>query len=455
MCNERCRSVSILTKQFEAESNDYITLANIIILISDLTDTPISDAKKYFLNAHTNEILDVFKIDERMNFYQIDLDEIALENHEDYMVNFRKSEVASLAPIAKYNIFNAVSESYFDTKIWNNDSAEDEFLTINQTVEYIKSVTGISYNNKLLGSISERGQITPYFYDDSYIAKPIGEFYCEKIKGYFYFKNIGSCLARNDTRAFIGDNPFSDVIYIHSLLSQSANEFKSGDAVNLYSFKPGNFERAKFALINSIHHLNFRFLKSEIDKYLSNIDDLRSYIPYKNREKPLPIENKLKNTFEQDALEGITRLLYVLLYKGQYNITASLGTTNVNIVKYSKDPKTNLTRTFISKWLKAVKKLDDEVRVSRVNLESIADNALIGIEEINPRTRSALLRFLNILIKKIGYDIDESLDNVCTEIVKYSESLGSPVNKNFVHNWFNRVIQMRLDVSQEKTNFHK
>ena len=140
------------------------------------------------------------------------------------------------------------------------------------------------------------------------------------------------------------------------------------------------------------------------------------------------------------------------LYKGKYNITSSLGTTNANIVKYS---KTTLTRTFVSKWLKAVKKLDDEVRLSQVNLESIADNAFIGIEEINSRTRSALLRFLNILIKKIGYDIDESLDNVCTEIVKCSESLGSPVNKNFVHNWFNRVIQMRLDVSQEKTNFHK
>ncbi|MGP5134718.1 hypothetical protein ACTXKV_10815 [Psychrobacter cibarius] len=444
--------MSILIKQFEAECNNYITLANIVILISDLTDTPISDAKTYFLNAHNNEALDVFKIDERMNFYQINLDETPLENHEDHMVNFRKADLASLAPIAKYNIFNAVDNDYFDNKTWTNDPVEDEFLTIDQTVEYIKSVTGITYHNKLLGSISERGQITPYFYDDSYIAKRIGNLYCEKIKGYFYFKNIGGFLARNDTRAFIGDNPILDVIYVRSLLFQSANEFKPGDAVNLYNFKPVDFESAEDALITSIHYLNFRFLKSEIDNYLKYVDNLRSYVLYTTQQELMPVNNELNNSFEQEALEGITRLLYVLLYKGKYNITSSLGTTNANIVKYS---KTTLTRTFVSKWLKAVKKLDDEVRLSQVNLESIADNAFIGIEEINSRTRSALLRFLNILIKKIGYDIDESLDNVCTEIVKCSESLGSPVNKNFVHNWFNRVIQMRLDVSQEKTNFHK
>ena len=271
--------MNILDKQFAAESNNYISLANIIILISDLTDTPISDTKTYLLNARIGQELDVFKQDDRMSFYRIDLDETTLEDHEDYMVNFRKADLASLAPIAKYNIFNAVDNDYFDNKTWTNDPVEDEFLTIDQTVEYIRSVTGLTYHSELLGNISERGQITPYFYDDSYIAKRIGNFYCEKIKGYFYFKNLGSSLARNGTRAFIGDDPFSDVIYIHSLSSQSANEFKPGDAVNLYSFKPADFKSTEDALITSIHHLNFRFLKSNIDNYLKSIDKLRSYIP--------------------------------------------------------------------------------------------------------------------------------------------------------------------------------
>ena len=154
-------------------------------------------------------------------------------------------------------------------------------------------------------------------------------------------------------------------------------------------------------------------------------------------------------------MDGITRLLYVLLYKGKYNITASSGTTNVNIVKYSEDKNTTVTKAFVSNWLKAAKNLEDEIKINQDSLKLITDNALIGIEEINPRTRAALLRLLNILIKKIGYDIDRSLDNVCTEIVKCSESLGSPVNNIFVHNWFNRVIQMRIDISREKTNFHK
>lgn len=209
------------------------------------------------------------------------------------------------------------------------------------------------------------------------------------------------------------------------------------------------------ALITSIHYLNFRFLKSDIDRYLNSIDDLRSYISCKTQEEPLPIENKLNNTLEQEALEGITRLLYVLLSKGNYNINFHSGTTNFNIVEYSKGTKTTLTKTFVSKWLNDIKKLDDKVKLSQGNLESIADNASIGIEEINHRTRYALLKFLNILIEKIGYDINKSLDNVCIEIVKSSEVLGSPVNKNFVHNWLDRVIQIRLDISERKTNFHK
>lgn len=447
--------MSILDKQFAAESNNYISLANIIILISDLTDTPISDAKTYLLNAHIDEALDVFKIDERMNFYRINLDETPLEDHEDYMVNFRKADLASFAPIAKHNIFNAISNDYFDNKTWTNDPVKYEFLTIDQTIEYIRSVTSITYHNKLLGSISERGQITTYFYDDSYIAKRIGKLYCEKIKGYFYFKNFGSFLARNDRRAFIGDNPFSDVIYIHSLLSQSANEFKPGDAINLYSFKPVDLESAEDALITSIHYLNFRFLKSDIDKYLSSIDDLRSYIPYKTPEEILPIKNKLDNIYEREALEGITRLFYVLLYKGKYNITFPSGTTNVKIVKYSKNINTTVTKAFVSNWLKATKKLEDEIKLNQDSLKLITNNALLGIEEINPRTRSALLRLLNVLVKKIDYDIDKSLDNVCTEIVKCSENLGSPVDKDFVHNWFNRVIQMRIDIPHEKINSYK
>ena len=136
--------MSILDKQFAAESNNYISLANIIILISDLTDTPISDAKTYLLNAHIDEALDVFKIDERMNFYRINLDETPLEDHEDYMVNFRKADLASFAPIAKHNIFNAISNDYFDNKTWTNDPVKYEFLTIDQTIEYIRSVTGIT-----------------------------------------------------------------------------------------------------------------------------------------------------------------------------------------------------------------------------------------------------------------------------------------------------------------------
>lgn len=65
--------MNILDKQFAAESNNYISLANIIILISDLTDTPISDTKTYLLNARIGQELDVFKQDDRMSFYRIDL----------------------------------------------------------------------------------------------------------------------------------------------------------------------------------------------------------------------------------------------------------------------------------------------------------------------------------------------------------------------------------------------
>lgn len=180
--------MSILIEQFEAECNNYITLANITLLISDLTNTPISDAKTYLLNARIDQELDVFKLDDRMNFYRIDLDETTLEEYEDHMVNFKKSDLASFAPIAKYNIFNAVSNDYFNNEILTNNPVEDEFLTIDQTIEYIRSVIGLTYHSKLLGSISERGQMTTYFYDDSYIAKRMGEFCCEKLKVTFILR---------------------------------------------------------------------------------------------------------------------------------------------------------------------------------------------------------------------------------------------------------------------------
>ena len=76
--------MNILDKQFAAESNNYISLANIIILISDLTDTPISDKKTYLLNARIGQELDVFKQDDRMSFYRIDLG--CVDNYRKWII---------------------------------------------------------------------------------------------------------------------------------------------------------------------------------------------------------------------------------------------------------------------------------------------------------------------------------------------------------------------------------
>lgn len=65
---------------------------------------------------------------------------------------------------------------------------------------------------------------------------------------------------------------------------------------------------------------------------------------------------------EPNSQAAIARLLNVLFYKADYDITAHQGTTNAKIQKQSKETGTPVGEKFISKWIKIVnsEKMGDE-----------------------------------------------------------------------------------------------
>ena len=65
---------------------------------------------------------------------------------------------------------------------------------------------------------------------------------------------------------------------------------------------------------------------------------------------------------EPNSQAAVARLLNVLFYKADYDITAHQGTTNTKIQKLSKEMGTPVGEKFISKWIKIVnnEKIVDE-----------------------------------------------------------------------------------------------
>lgn len=266
------------------------------------------------------------------------------------------------------------------------------YLGIEQAIKYINNKVDYDFTLSNLKELQAFGYVsTVFFYEGlAKFSLMSVDAYCS-INGYFklpeienlistepiYFDTCLLSLAANDYQDSYGD------ITVSLIPDDDSDEIVVLDRTNKtlkvspydYDFRLTEIdEQGELIEINSIAPDAVRISKTEIDNWLNNTTNLDTDHSQKiaELEKQLSkahadndlLRKKLDSNkeLEPNSQAAIARLLNVLFYKADYDITAHQGTTNTKIQKLSKEMGTPVGEKFISKWIKIVnsEKMGDE-----------------------------------------------------------------------------------------------
>lgn len=279
------------------------------------------------------------------------------------------------------------------------------YLGIEQAVKYINSKVDYDFTLSNLKELQTFGYISTVFFYEGVAKFSLMDIdaYCS-INGYFrlpeidnlistepiYFETCLLSLAANDYQDSYGDITVSLIPD-----DDNGNEIMVLDRTNKvlkvnpydYNFKLTDIdEQGEIIEINVIAPDDVRISKKEIDSWLNSATALN------NSDKPIQqgtdpnrsdelqakiaeLEKQLEQAqadndllrkkvednkeLEPSSTAAVTRLLNILFYKLDYDVSAHSGTLNKQLIEYSKHPSINtkISKGFLTPWLKRVQQL--------------------------------------------------------------------------------------------------
>lgn len=432
-------SVSILIDELEARKNDYILVADVIEAMANATNSKPDDVVKY-LNAHdVDEHLTVFYMGENYNFYQYNgfLVNVGNDANTTY---FRKSDVVAFEPITKHGLFvdktipaHLIHDVYGRTYDVNQhkQNREDDYLTLGETLNFLNHNTDVntpSYDYVKLRDIARRKLITPCFYFDGYVGSFIGDsddrdygFYTELVAGYFTYRSLAEEIYSDDNYMRLPN----DGVMIYSILEKKTAKFADNGDVFLFYDKPKELDEAERFKLTHIDAEEIRFSKRALNSYIASLTNTSQDDTPAQNDSELLIKLESAQT-ENDKLNARLNKASEIYRQNQSEITelkAQLDKANADSAE-----------------------LKEQLSKANATLANMpADD-----KELAPNSQVKVTHMLYAILKEHRYDLSPPKGKGVAndQIVTASRSHKSPVTRNFVANWLERVHQLDIDLNR-------
>lgn len=251
------------------------------------------------------------------------------------------------------------------------------YYDLEQTLEIFQNKLPekvLPFGIKQLADLCRRENITPVFsYDKVIVIKEklkhedigLTTFIASTsdFKGYLTLPNLINLLSNHKPSLITASSAY---IYEHI-----GSKNQDDDRGNLVHFKTANYNITIDDLLFPNEQIQ-RYIQSEHGCSLSTPENLRiTELESQLKQTEARIEAFKKQSFNRaddyedlnpKTLTAVTSLLNVLFHKANYDISSHAGTTNTNIVEFSKQTKTPITKNTVSKWIKEVQQLRIDVK---------------------------------------------------------------------------------------------
>lgn len=122
---------------------------------------------------------------------------------------------------------------------------------------------------------------------------------------------------------------------------------------------------AQLATNNEKAQAKIAELKKQLEQAISDNDNIKKQLEQAHADNDL-LRKEIEDNkeLEPSSIAAVTRLLNVLFYKADYEISAHSGTLNKQLIEYSKHPSVNtsISKGFLTPWLKRVQQLRIETK---------------------------------------------------------------------------------------------
>ncbi len=218
--------MGILGDKLQKQIDDYINVAELINLISEKTKSPQKEVISFLFANSFDELLTSYYLDEYSKFHKNsqtnDLSG-ALHGRDINLTYLKKSDVTNFEPLAEFNLFP------------NFKKKKNEYLTIDETIDYIKTKTGkvITFSD-IVNYCNVDEYLTPIVFFNGYVGEPIDDknFHYEKMKGYFYHQDLMFYLITDYNIVF------NEYFKVYEILKKQTGEYNNGDDLFLFNNIP-------------------------------------------------------------------------------------------------------------------------------------------------------------------------------------------------------------------------
>lgn len=422
--------MSILIDELEARKNDYILVADVINTMANATNSAPGEVVKY-LDAHNiDEKLALLYMDESYNFEPYNGYFLSLGNDAN-ITYFQKSDVMAFEPITKHGIFkesqvtNSIDHDVYGRTCDINQHSknrEDEYLTLSETLDYIKSNTdtnATSYDYVKLRDLARRKLITPCFYFDGYVGgiDYHGVLYTEMITGYFTYRSLTEEIcSHNDYMRLPNDG-----VMIYSILEKKNAAYVDYDDVFLFYDKPQGVDEAEKLKLTHIEIDEIRFSKRSLNSYIDSLTNTsQDGTPAQN-------DNELLAKLEQLQAENIdlnTRLSTARdTYRQNQNeikeLKAQLEKANANNAALNEQLSNKAEVLDNADDLKGIAKLNIEKSIFISTAKAIADYVW-SMDKSEAIRTGMMVQQIKMIMSKADYtlmpDDDDTIRNWLSEI---------------------------------------
>ncbi|MBP3946048.1 coiled-coil domain-containing protein [Psychrobacter sp. K31L] len=430
--------MSVLIDELEARKNDYILVADVINVLGNATNSVPDEVVKY-LDAHNiDDHMPLLYMDESYTFEEYNGHILGLGNDAN-ITYYQKADVMAFEPIIKHGIFKEGSNDFLNPYQKNID---DDYLTLDEVMANLNNRAGLSCGYDKIRDLARKKKITPCFYFSGFVCPlfkgPLGELYISNstnsnskfkmMTGYFTYRLLVEQISNQDDYLTVPSCEVGNEIRIHRLLErQDDTNINYSNGLALFESKPQPFDdhknnRSKFSCIGFDE---IRFSKQELDSYIASLDTV--YVGY----KPTAQDSELLTKLETAQAENS-------------DLNARLFTAR-NTYKQDKNE------------IKELKAQLEKVNIEKANLIEQLNKAKADLadksaddKELAPNSQAKVTHMLYAILKEHRYDLSSPKGKGVAndQIVAASRSHKSPVTRNFVANWLERVHQLDIDLKK-------
>lgn len=364
---------------------------------------------------------------------------IKIADLKEYIKNYHNNDMPkSLFPELNVNQDrtlppNLIHDVYGRTYDINQHTKnrEDDYLTLGETLDFLNHNTDVntsSYDHVKLRDIARRKLITPCFYFDGYVGSFIGDsddrdhgFYTELVAGYFTYRSLAEEICSDDDYMRLPN----DGVMIYSILEKKTAKFADSSDVFLFYDKPQGLDEAEKFKLTHIDAEEIRFSKRALSSYIAS----------------------LTNTSQDDTPAQNDSELLIKLESAQ----AENDKLNARLNKASEIYRQN--KSEIEELKAQLEKANADSaelkeQLSKANA-TLADKPADD-KELAPNSQAKVTHMLYAILKEHRYDLSplKGKGVANDQIVAASRSHKSPVTRNFVANWLERVHQLDIDLNK-------